>query len=375
MSDMVSFRKQINYRYFQKLLKTGWQSWSASPNSLLRLPIFNFLPSRKNLTSRPHKNILGTLKKPSYGWCSWYSHGENIDENKILCQTEWIAKNKFSQKLPLEYVLIDGGWTIWGDWLEADSEKFPSGLKETAQKIKAYDLKPGIWMAPFLVHPRSKIAISHPDWLVKKNGQLVEGFRFTSFDRFFSHRRWILDVKNTQVKKYLDDSIKFLIDTCGFDLLKLDFLYGVHFIPSLSASEADKFLRSYLKKIKMKYPHVYTIACGCPLLPAAGVVDSMRIGPDTSISPFVKFLSHPIFSRWYLDHQVLPTVLKRLWTKRIWNVDPDAFMCHKTLGYTHQQLKKFQRIIRAGRGNIFLGDDLTRLPSERIKKYLHPLFN
>ncbi len=371
---MAIAQKTINHRLLRRLLSIGWQSWSGSKNSLLKFPLFNYRPHLQTPKARFPKIIDQKIKRPSYGWCSWYTHGENINEDIILSQAKWIAKNKEDQKLPLEYVLIDGGWTTWGDWLEADLVKFPKGLKDTAGKIKLQHLKPGIWMAPFLVHPKSKVALNHPDWLVRQNGRLVEGFRLTPFDHFFSHRKWILNIKKPEVRKYLDHSINYLIEKCGFDLLKLDFLYGLHFDPNLSAKEADKFLRNFLNKIKKNHPHVYTIACGCPLLPAAGVVDSMRIGPDTSISPFVKLFSHPVFSRWYTDNHVLPTITQKLWTKKLWNVDPDAFMCHKSLGYTHQQLKRFQKLIKKGKGNIFLGDDLTKLSAKRIKKYLSPLF-
>lgn len=243
-----------------------------------------------------------------------------------------------------------------------------------AKTIKSLRLKPGIWMAPFLVHPKSRIAHEHSDWLLRKNGQLVEGLNLTPWDRFFGHKKWLLDTQNPNVLIYLQKTLKYLVEDCGFELIKLDFLYANHFNPNLSTKTADTFLRSYLAKIQKQYPHLYTLACGCPLVPAAGVVDSMRIGPDTTISPFLKFFTPKFFSRWILDSHVLPTILKRLWTKKLWNIDPDAFICRKKMGYTTKQLQKFQAIIRKGKGNIFLGDDLTKLPKWKIKKFLYPLF-
>ena len=341
----------------------GWQSWSYNTNSFFKLPQLNFNPrSNSKFVS---KLKLNKLKKPAYGWCSWYAYGWDINEEKILKHANWIFENK---TIPLEYILIDGGWNLWGDWLEEDYNKFPNGIKNTADKIKSLGLKPGIWIAPFLVHPKSNIATNHPEWLVKKDGKFVEGLRLTPFDKYLPYRKYILDIKNSKVLSYIDHSIKYLVNTCGFELIKLDFLYGIYFNPNITSTEADNFLNNFLDKIKKNYPHVYTIACGCPLLPAIGVVDSMRIGLDTSISPFLKFLSIPLLLRWYLNHRVIPTIVNRLWTQKFWNIDPNVFMCKKNLGLSPTLLIKFRSVIKLGKGNMFLGDDLTKLSNKRIKK-------
>lgn len=359
-----------------KLLKIGWQSWSTKKDHWFKFPSYNFHPHHQISCDHLHLKLTKKSKAPAYGWCSWYPHGTDINEDKILTQAKWIAHNPHQSNLPLEYILVDDGWNLWGDWQSSDVVKFPHGLPFIVKKIKGLRLKSGVWMAPFLVDPRSDLARHHPDWLVQKNGQFVEGLNFSRWDRFFSHKKWLLDIKTPAVRKYLDSSLKYLVEDCGFDLLKLDFLYALHFNPFLKDGEADLFLRRYLSKIKKKYPEVYTIACGCPLIPAAGVVDSMRIGPDTKvISPFLKFIDNSLFNRWYLNSQVLPAIVKKLWTRKIWHVDPDAFLCRKSLGYNHDQLIKFQKLIKRGAGNIFLGDDLTKLSSDRIRKYLLPLFN
>ncbi len=360
----------------QKLVQTGWQSWTTAPTSLLRFPLYNYQPRDKQTNFPVNYFLQPPSKKPAYGWCSWYHYGLDIDETKILDQARWISQNAKLQKLPLEYVLIDDGWTLWGDWLNEDRQKFPTGLKKTVQKINRLGLKAGIWLAPFLVDPQSKLAQNHPDWLVTKHGRLVEGLNLTPWDRYLPHHKWLLDIQNPQVQKYLYRTLDYLIKDCAVDLIKLDFLYAPSFDPHLSGTQADTFLRNYLSRIKKNYPAVYTVACGCPLVPAVGVVDSMRISFDTLIiSPYLKFLKLPILSRWHLDKIVLPTLRRRLWTKKIWRVDPDVFMCQKSIGFTHQQLIKFQQIIKSGQGNIFLGDDLTQLPTQLLKRYLQPLFN
>ncbi|KKT48226.1 MAG: Alpha-galactosidase [Candidatus Collierbacteria bacterium GW2011_GWC2_44_18] len=355
-------------------MATGWQSWSTSAKSFIRFP-FNYFPPKAKELFIPSKIVLPIkLKKPVFGWCSWYIFGRNINEGRILGHAKWIVYQRKKYKLPLDTVLIDDGWCPWGDWLTENKTKFPNGLKSLVNRISRLQIKSGIWIAPFLVDPKSQVALMHPEWLARKNGRRVEGRNLTPWDRYFPHKKWLLDITNPEVQQYLDDSIDYLLNTCGFSLIKLDFLYSVFFDPRLSGKQAHDFLRNFLKNIRRRYPHVYTIGCGCPLLPAVGVVDSMRIGPDTSPGPSLNFLLPKFFNRWILSKRVLPTISKRLWTKQIWNVDTDVFECRSEMGYTEKELLTFQNIIKDGKGNVFLGDDLTRLTAERIHRYIIPLF-
>ena len=357
----------------KRLLSTGWQSWSnkAINEALFRFPALNYPPAEMDLPKYDNIPIPRLPKKPVTGWCSWYAYGWNINDKKILENSKWISKHK---ELPLEYVLIDGGWCVEGDWLNEDNRRFPNGLKGTVRKIKQVGLSARIWLAPFLVSPRANIAKEHPDWLVKKNGRFVDGLKLTHWNLPVKFQRWILDVRNPEVQEYLSKSISYLIKDCGFELLKLDFLYANHFNPYMTGKEADDFLHNFLSEIKNKYPSVYTIGCGCPLIPAIGTVDSMRIGADSIISPFLKFSSFARIIDRFLYGYTIKTLKERLWTKRFWNVDLDTYVCRKLSGLTERQILTHQKMIKEADGNIFLGDNLTRLPRDRIDKYIYPLF-
>ncbi len=308
------------------------------------------------------------LKSAAKGWCSWYAFGEHISEKIILNQARWLHEHQFKD---FKYVLIDDGWEQqWGDWRLVDKTKFPSGLKKTAQRIKQLGLSPGVWIAPFLVSPDAKLVQEHPDWLVRQNGRLVDGFRFTNFDLYFSLHKYILDVKNPRVVKYLENIIDWLVVKCGFELLKLDFLYGIYFSPQLTMDEADSFLQSFLARIKRLYPHVYTIACGCPVLPAVGVVDSMRIGPDTLLPGLQSIPLLKNVANTFMINQVLVAIKQKKWTKSLWNVDGDVFVCGEQFGSSDTTIKALHRGLRSTAGNIFLGDDLTKLSSTNVKKYI-----
>ena len=139
--------------------------------------------------------------------------------------------------------------------------------------------------------------------------------------------------------------------------------------------EANSILHNFFKQIKFKYPKVYTIACGSPLKPAIGLIDSLRIGPDiifpqVSRIPFIKEVinNHKI-------NRVLQNVKERSWTRAYWNLDPDVFVCRPNMGIADKKILELQQMIKNLGGNIFLGDDLTDLSEDRIIQFIKPLFD
>ncbi|MBD3156107.1 MAG: hypothetical protein GF368_05665 [Candidatus Aenigmarchaeota archaeon] len=352
---------------FNKLLETGWQSWSTRNKSIIKFPLRDFSPVKDSNLSIP-KEI--KLKPPISGWCSWYAFFTNITEDIILNQVEWFSENK---QIPIEYILIDNKWTEWGDWLYYDRKRFPNGLKYLNKTVKKTGFKPGIWISPFLVSPNSNLIREHPDWIVRIKGKPRDGLKLTPIDSLFPYKKYILDIENEEVIEYLHKCIKKLIEDYGFELLKLDFLYAPYFNPK--SRNVDKLLRNFLLKIKSDYPDVYTIGCGCPLIPAIGAVDSMRIGPDIIFPPFEKI---PILNRIYHNYtskMVIENVKKRELTKIFWNLDPDVFLCRKTLGFSENRILYLRNMIKNLNGNIFLGDDMTKLSNERVRKFIIPLFD
>lgn len=361
-----------NKDLFDNLLKTGWQSWSwGNPDRIIKLPTCNYPPVKidtSKITVTPNSNT--SLKPAIKGWCSWYAFGLDINEQIILDQCNWLKDRPKLKEF--DYILVDDGWeSTWGDWLEADLTKFPSGLKNLSLEIQERGLKPGIWYAPFLVDPKSKFATEHPDWLVKNGNRFVDGRRATTFDGYFPYKRFILDVTNNEVIDYLDQILDFLLGECAFKLIKLDFLYGIYFSPKLSVYQADEFLRSFLLKIKNKYSDVYTIGCGCPLIPAVGVVDSMRIGPDINAPTLQNNAFLKYFSNSFSYERVIENLKSRMWTKKLWNCDPDVFLCSDSWCLSDKELVALRDLIKEVGGNVFLGDDMLGLPDNRVEEFIN----
>lgn len=127
------------------------------------------------------------------GYTSWYDHYENINEELITRQID-----AYGQKGAYDVFQIDDGYELnVGDWLTIDPLKFPNGMKSLAQKIKSYNMKPGIWLAPFAAKHDSMLAKEHPDWLLKSpdNSYVSGGNNWGGF--------YILDFYNDDVRAYL----------------------------------------------------------------------------------------------------------------------------------------------------------------------------
>lgn len=348
----------------------GWQSWSyagkRTHHKRDHAPLSSTLSFPKTHTQRTHA--------PGTGWCSWYGFGTHISERTILSHAEFIAK----RALPLKYLLIDDGWAAaWGDWTAADTKKFPRGMKYVAQKITSYGLEPGLWIAPFLVEPHAKIFQNHPTWFIRTaQGSLVEGTKFSILDRFLPHRRWILDMSKSQVQTYMKTAIRRIVEQWGFTYLKLDFLYAQHFHPAFHSSEQpDTLLQDFLLWIKTTYPHVYLSACGCPLVPAAGIVDAMRISADIA-APQLHHIwpLNNLFGRYALK-QLQHNLGRRTHTRKYWHIDPDVFLCHPKHGFSHKQITILRTLITQAKGLVFLGDNLLELTEQHFTQHINPLLS
>lgn len=94
-------------------------------------------------------------------WCSWYAYYENITEEQLTKDIDAL------RGLPFDVVQVDDGWeTRVGDW-EAN-DKFPSGMRDLAERIRGAGLRPGLWIAPFIVLPDSRTAREHPELLLRE---------------------------------------------------------------------------------------------------------------------------------------------------------------------------------------------------------------
>jgi alpha-galactosidase len=198
-------------------------------------------------------------------WCSWYHYFEDVTEADILENLAAIVR----ESLPVDVVQIDDGWQRGiGDW-HGHGDRFES-LAGLRQRIGDAGKRAGIWLAPFLVGSGSELAREHPDWLVGEAG--------TNWGQELSG----LDLTHPEAQEHLWTALRALHEA-GFDYFKLDFLYAGA-VPGKRYDGSDPVAayRSGLRLVRDAVgPEAYLLGCGAPILPSAGLVDGMRVSPDT----------------------------------------------------------------------------------------------
>ena len=120
-----------------------------------------------------------------------------------------------------EYFCIDAGWyaELGEDWWDSvgfwkpSSTRFPNGISEVLDCIRAQGMVPGLWLEPEVVGVRSPVAHQLPDeaFFARGGGRVVE------------HGRYHLDLRHRAAVKHLDEVIDFLVGDMGVGYLKLDY--------------------------------------------------------------------------------------------------------------------------------------------------------
>ena len=210
---------------------------------------------------------VGRIRPAPRVWCSWYHYFAGVTESAIRENVEAIGR----LDLPVDVVQIDDGYQAGiGDWL-TPSERFRS-LADVARDIRVAGLRAGIWLAPFLVGASSRLAAEHPDWLV---GDADAGWNW-------DQSLHALDTTNPDARAWLGGVLLALRDL-GFDYFKVDFVYAAALPGRRHAAVTPiEAYRSGLELIRAAIGDSYLLACGAPILPSVGLVDAMRVSPDTA---------------------------------------------------------------------------------------------
>jgi alpha-galactosidase len=200
-------------------------------------------------------------------WCSWYAYWGKVTERDVMNEVR-----QFDQyDLSVDMVLLDEGYQAEiGDWL-TPREDFGSTVRLAAD-IRSGGRRAGIWVAPFLVGSKSETARLHPEWLVPG----------ISAGTNWGQEQLVLDVTHPGAARHLQDVFTELCRQ-GYDHFKLDFVYAAAIegrrhepIDGIAAyRHGMRLLREAVG------PNRILHGCGAPILPSLGLVDCMRISPDT----------------------------------------------------------------------------------------------
>lgn len=123
-------------------------------------------------------------------------------------------------KAGAEYYCVDCGWyDNGGDWWPSVGEwrestvRFPKGLTEVFDHIKACGMKPGIWLEPEVVGIKSPLAQTLPaDAFMQRDGKRIQ-----------THLRYLLDLRHPAARKHLDETVDRLVNEYGVRFFKLDY--------------------------------------------------------------------------------------------------------------------------------------------------------
>lgn len=301
--------------------------------------------------------------KKLYGYSSWYNRYQNITEAAILqdlkgCQTIFEPGDLFQ---------IDDGWEPFvGDWLEPDPKKFPDGMKAAADAIHKAGFQAGLWLAPFVAEEKSALYREHPGWFLKINGKpWKDGCNWSGF--------YSLDLDHPEVIAYLKKVFARVYDEWGFDLVKLDFLYGAAPFGNEQESRARRMRRAmeFLRKLSGNHP---ILGCGVPVMPAFGLVEYCRISCDVSLDwddrlP-MRFLHR---ERNSTKHAIGNMLSRRALNGRAYLSDPDVFF----LRTENCRLTKEQKMMLAKTGallgDVWLTSDDPSSYTEEMKQEYHAL--
>jgi len=309
-----------------------------------------------------------TTKNIPVGWCSWYQFFQKITPEIIRANLE--SAQGFQPDLPFDLIQIDDGYESQvGDWFSFKLD-FPDGVAPLAKEIQDTGFTPGLWLAPFIVHPKARLRIDHPDWLLYNRWGLPVNAGYI-WDTFTT----ALDLTHPEALAYACDVVKTAVHQWGFPYLKLDFLYagalpGRHRDPTRTRAQ---ILRSSLQTLREAAGEAATlVGCGCPIGSAIGIVDAMRIGADIDPQWKPKYKGIEIVFHREPDLPSARNAIHNALTRapfnhRWWINDPDCLLLRPDTHLTLSEVQCLATAIALTGGSLLISDHLPDLPPERLR--------
>jgi alpha-galactosidase len=325
-------------------------------------------PLEQYLQGAARENEVHIPGESPVGWCSWYHFYTKVTEKDIRANLRTILDKQ--ETLPIQLVQIDDGFESQvGDWFTF-KHSFPDGVKLLAKEISHEWLIPGLWLAPFIVHPASKLARKHRDWLLRaRNGERANaGFVWNSLTT-------ALDLTVPEALEYACKVVHTAAKEWEFPYLKLDFLYAAavecHYKdPTVTRAQV---LRKGMEAIRAAAGKNTTIlGCGAPLGTMLGLIDANRIGADVSGSWNPQFAGIGSIFR---NEPAMPSarnsirnILTRAMLHRHWWVnDPDCLLIRPNTKLSLAEVRSLAAAISLTGGSLLVSDDLPKLPKDRLR--------
>lgn len=330
---------------------------------------------RGTLTLRPHDRLYetrfhtpygpinkhSTFPKPPAGWMTWYALKFDACEEAVLRNAEWQR----------EHLAPYGADAIWIDWewyhsgldcynapenvgfLHPDPARYPHGLKYVAERIRRLGFVPALWVAPTNEPAMSELSRSFADTIVLDSPETWCG-------------RYFFDITDERVRDELIPRTFGMLKEWGFDALKWDCLpitqdyadrchaWLKH--PEITTEEA---MRALIAKARETVGEdFYMLSCSGDVdrvdTLAPDLFDAERIGGD--IFTWEEYIANFVerILRFYPYHNVQ------------FYCDPDNVVLRPEFNTLHQARSRVSAVSLLGLPITF-GDDLTKLPEERVE--------
>ena len=296
------------------------------------------------------------------GWCNWFVTYESITEAEVLHNARFAARTL--KPFGFEYVQIDEGFQRWhGDW--EGNAKFPHGMKWLADRIRALGLKPGLWLAPYVISEPTEVFRQHPEWLLRHpDGRLKRvgpwSDENSEWARKENPRRYGLDITHPGAAAWLHTLFETVARRWGYAMIKIDFVdWSLLSAPRYhdpTVSRAQAYRRGIEIMRRAMGPAAHLLDCG-PGPVSVGQLDSMRIELDQPPVTWKQYFLESASSA--------PAAAKRYYFhRRAWINDADH-ICLNLL--PPAQAQAAATLIGLSGGNTMSGDRLPDLDPFRLE--------
>lgn len=211
---------------------------------------------RNNLCRGPWKNRERPILVNN-----WEATYFDFDEEKLF------ELAKTAADLGIDMLVMDDGWfgarnsdrAGLGDWY-VNENKLRGGLGKLTERINALGLKFGIWFEPEMVSRDSDLFRSHPDWALQTPDRPMSIARY----------QYVLDMSRADVRDYLFDCMKQVLDSANIAYVKWDFNRNLTEVGSalLEAGRQQEVFHRYvlglyelLERLLTAYPDLLLEGC------------------------------------------------------------------------------------------------------------------
>jgi alpha-galactosidase len=302
------------------------------------------------------------------GWCSWYNLYASITPDNLREHLQAAAAFRDRHGVPLEVFLIDDGFNPeMGDWLDF-RPTFPRGVAPLLAEAEALGFTPGLWIAPFMVGNRSRLAADHPEWLVRDAQTGAPWVEMRFYGEFRWHKRseeyHVLDVTHPDAAAYIAEVFRTWRHEWGARYFKTDFM---HF-GSAHGPDEVRWREPGLSRIQVWRRMGELIrasigedalwsGCGCPLWASVGLVDAVRISRDVGVAWDGEQSHQSLF-------RDLPN--RRHANGILWQADPDCILLRNRFhALSDQQIELAARTAASTGGVLMTSDHLGELSPAR----------